>query len=50
MGWNFRKRGVQEVSSVAGKAGEIFKRLAGYTVQRITDQGMAKLTTRKSLD
>jgi hypothetical protein len=32
---------VQEISSIAGEAGEIFKRLAGYTVQRIAYQGMA---------
>jgi hypothetical protein len=32
---------VQEISSVAGEAGEIFKRLAGYTIQRIAYQRMA---------
>ena len=37
----FQKLGVQEISSIAGEAGEIFKRLAGYTVQRIANQGMA---------
>ena len=37
----FQKLGVQEVSSVAGEAGEIFKGLAGQAVQRIADQGMA---------
>jgi hypothetical protein len=33
--------GVQEISTIAGEAGEIFKRLAGEAVQRITYQGMA---------
>ena len=37
----FQKLGVQEISSVARKAGEIFKRLAGQAVQRIAYQGMA---------
>ena len=37
----FQKLGVQEISSIAGEAGEIFKRLAGYVVQRIAYQGMA---------
>lgn len=37
----FKKLGVQEISSVAGEAGEIFKRLAAYTVQRVADQGMS---------
>ena len=32
---------VQEISSIAGEAGEIFKRLAGEAVQRIAYQGMA---------
>ena len=36
-----QKLGVQEISSVAGKAGEIFERLAGQAVQRIAYQGMA---------
>ncbi len=36
-----QKLGVQEISSVAGEAGEIFERLAGYAVQRIAYQGMA---------
>ena len=36
-----QKLGVQEISSIAGEAGEIFKRLAGYSVQRIANQGMA---------
>jgi len=33
--------GVQEVSSIAGEAGEIFKGQAGWAVQRIAEQGMA---------
>ena len=33
--------GVQEIASIAGEAGEIFKWLAGYAVQRIAYQGMA---------
>jgi len=33
--------GVQEISSIAGEAGEVFKRLAGKAVQRIAYQGMA---------
>ena len=33
--------GVQEISSVAGKAGKIFKRLPSKAVQRIAYQGMA---------
>ena len=37
----FQELGVQEISSIAGQAGEIFKRLAGYPVQRIANQGMA---------
>ena len=37
----FQKLGVQEISSIAGEAGEIFERLAGYAVQRIAYQGMA---------
>jgi len=32
---------MQKISSTAGKAGEIFKRLAGKAVQRIAYQGMA---------
>ena len=37
----FQILGVQEISSIAGEAGEIFKRLAGEAVQRIAYQGMA---------
>jgi len=37
----FQILGVQKISSVAGEAGEIFKRLAGYAVQRIAYQRMA---------
>jgi len=37
----FQKLGVQQISSIAGEAGEIFKRLAVYAVQRIAKQGMA---------
>ena len=37
----FQKLGVQEISSIAREAGEIFKWLAGYAVQRIAYQGMA---------
>ena len=37
----FQILGVQEIASVAGEAGEIFKRLAGCAVERIADQGMA---------
>ena len=37
----FQKLGVQEISSIAGEAGKILKRLAGYAVQRIACQGMA---------
>ena len=33
--------GVQEIASVAGEAGEIFERLAGWAVQRIAYEGMA---------
>ena len=33
--------GVQEISSIAGQAGEIFKRLARHAVQRIAYQRMA---------
>jgi hypothetical protein len=29
-----QKLGMQEISSIAREAGEIFKRLAGYAVQR----------------
>ena len=32
---------VQKISSIAGEAGVIFKRLAGCAVQRIADQRMA---------
>ena len=34
----FQKLGVQEIASIAG---EIFKRLAGWAVQRSAYQGMA---------
>ena len=37
----FEILGVQEISSIAGEAGEIFKRSAGYAVQRIACQRMA---------
>ena len=37
----FQKLGVQEISSIAGEAGEIFKGLACYAVQRIAHEGMA---------
>ena len=37
----FQIVGVQEISSLAGEAGEIFKWLAVYAVQRIAHQGMA---------
>ena len=37
----FKILGVQEISPIAGEAGEIFKRLAGHAVQGITYQGMA---------
>ena len=37
----FQIVGVQEIPSIAGEAGEIFERLAGYAVQRIAYQGMA---------
>ena len=37
----FQKLGVQKISSVAWKAGKIFKRLASYAVERIAYQGMA---------
>ena len=37
----FQKLGMQKISSIAGEAGEIFKRLAGCAVQRIAYQGMA---------
>ncbi len=37
----FEELGVQEVASVAGEAGEIFKRLAGWAVERVAYQGMA---------
>ena len=37
----FQVLGVEEISSIAGEAGEIFKRLAGYAVQRIAYQGVA---------
>jgi hypothetical protein len=33
--------GVQEISSVAGEPGVIFKRLAGHAVQGIANQRMA---------
>ena len=37
----FQTLGVQEISSIAGEAGEILKRLARRAVQRIAYQGMA---------
>ena len=37
----FQKLGVQEISSIAGEAGEILKRLAGWAVQWVAYQGMA---------
>ena len=37
----FQILGVQEISSIAGEAGKIFRRLAGEAVQRIAYQGMA---------
>ena len=37
----FQKLGMQKISSVAGEAGKIFKRLTGYAVQRIADKHMA---------
>jgi hypothetical protein len=37
----FQKLGVQQISSIAGETGEIFKRLTVYAVQRIANQGMA---------
>ena len=37
----FQILGVQGKSSVAGEAGNIFKRLAGWAVERIACQGMA---------
>ena len=37
----FQILGVEEISSVAGKAGEILKKLAGEAVQRIAYQRMA---------
>jgi hypothetical protein len=36
----FQKLGVQEISSIAGEAGKVFKRQAGQPVQRIACQGM----------
>lgn len=33
--------GVEEIASIAGEAGEVLEKLAGYAVERITDQGMA---------
>jgi len=33
--------GVEEIASIAGEAGEIFKRLAAGAVQRVAYQGMA---------
>ena len=33
--------GMQEIATITGESGEIFKRLAGYAVQRIAYQGMA---------
>ena len=37
----FQKLRVQQISDIAGEAGEIFKRQAGNAVQRIAHQGMA---------
>ena len=37
----FQELGVEEVSSIAGEAGEVFKGLAGWAVQRIAYQGVA---------
>jgi len=37
----FQILGVQEISTIAGEAGEILKRLAGEAVERIAYQGMA---------
>ena len=37
----FQTLGVQKISSIAREAGEIFERLAGYTVQGIAYQRMA---------
>ena len=37
----FQILGVQEIASIAGEAGEIFKRLACEAVERIAYQGMA---------
>jgi hypothetical protein len=37
----FQMLRVQEVSSIAGEPGTIFKRLTGQAVQRIAHQGMA---------
>jgi hypothetical protein len=36
-----QKLGMQEISSIAWEAGEIFERLAGYAIQRIAYQRMA---------
>ena len=33
--------GVQEIAAVAGEAGEIFKGLTGWAIERIAYQGMA---------
>ena len=37
----FQELGVQEVSSIAGEAGEVFERQAGWAVERIAYEGMA---------
>jgi hypothetical protein len=37
----FQRLGVQKISSIAGEAGEIFKRLAGEAVQGVAYKGMA---------
>ena len=37
----FQKLGMQEITSIAGEAGEILKRLAGQAVERVAHQGMA---------
>ena len=37
----FQILGVQEIASISGQAGEMFKRLTAWTVQLIAYQGMA---------
>jgi hypothetical protein len=39
--WEIQKLGVQQISSIAWEAGEIFKRLSAKAVQRIAYQGMS---------